>query len=53
MITLNEQQLKELEQFINKIPTEFGLPLLQFFGKLAQEQNQQQVQEPQTEVNED
>jgi hypothetical protein len=53
MITLNETQVKELEQFINTIPTAYGLPLLQFLGKLAQEQNPQQVQNPQTEVKED
>jgi hypothetical protein len=47
MLTLNEQQIKELEAFINTIPTAYGLPLLQFLGKLAQEQN------PQTEVKED
>jgi hypothetical protein len=51
MITLNEQQVKELEAFINQIPTAYGLPLLQFLGKLAQEQNPQK--ELQTEVNED
>jgi hypothetical protein len=45
MITLNEQQVKELEAFINTIPTAYGLPLLQFLGKIAQEQ--------QTEVKED
>lgn len=39
MLQLNEQQVKELEQFINTIPTAYGLPLLQFLGKLAQEQN--------------
>jgi len=39
MLTLNEQQIKELEAFINQIPTQYGLPLLQFLGKLAQEQN--------------
>ena len=50
MITLNETQVKELEQFINTIPTAYGLPLLQFLGKLAQEQNPQPVQ---TEENED
>ena len=53
MITLNEQQVKELEQFINTIPTAYGLPLLQFLGKLAQEQNPQKVENSQTEVNED
>jgi hypothetical protein len=47
MITINQDQIKELEAFINTIPTAYGLPLLQFLGKLAQEQN------PQTEVKED
>ena len=47
MITINETQLKELESFINQIPTAYGLPLLQFLGKLNAEQN------PQTEVKED
>jgi len=39
MITLSEQNLQDLKAFINKIPTEIGLPLLEFFGKLQQEQN--------------
>jgi hypothetical protein len=47
MITINETQIKELEAFINTIPTAYGLPLLQFLGKLAQEQN------PPQEVKED
>lgn len=38
MITLSEQNLQDLKAFINKIPTEIGLPLLEFFGKLQQEQ---------------
>jgi len=38
MLQLNEQNLAELRAFINKIPTEFGLPLLTFFGRLEQEQ---------------
>jgi hypothetical protein len=41
MITINQEQIKELEAFINTIPTAYGLPLLQFLGKLAQEQNPQ------------
>jgi hypothetical protein len=49
MITLNETQLKELEAYINQIPTAYGLPLLQFLGKIAQDQNPPQVQELQTE----
>ena len=38
MLQLNEQQLNDLKAFINKIPTEFGLPLFTFFGQLEQEQ---------------
>lgn len=45
MITLNEQQLKDLEAFINQMPTMYGLPLLQYLGKINAEQNPQ----PQTE----
>ena len=41
MITINNDQLKELEAFINQIPTAYGLPLLQFLGKLNAEQNPQ------------
>lgn len=47
MLQLTESQVKELEAFIQTIPTAYGLPLLQFLGKIAQEQN------PQTEVKED
>jgi hypothetical protein len=49
MITLNEQHLKDLEAYINKIPTEFGLPLIQFLGKLNAEQNPQPAPEVPTE----
>lgn len=47
MLQLTESQVKELEAFIQTIPTAYGLPLLQFLGKIAQEQNAQ------TEVKED
>jgi hypothetical protein len=40
MITLNETQVKELEAFIQEMPTKFGLPLLNFLNKIAQEQNE-------------
>lgn len=47
MINLSEQNLKELETFINEIPTKYGMPLLNFFGKLAQEQKPvEEVKEP-------
>jgi len=41
MITLSTEQLKELEAFINQMPTMYGLPLLQYLGKINAEQNPQ------------
>lgn len=38
MITLTEEKVKELELFFQEMPTKYGMPLLQFFGKLAEEQ---------------
>lgn len=43
-ITLNEDQVKQLDAFIQELPTKYGLPLTQFLSKLAQEQNPQEVQ---------
>ena len=42
-ITLNEDQVKQLDAFIQELPTKYGLPLTQFLSKLAQEQNPQEV----------
>ena len=39
MITLDEKQVRELEAFIQEMPTKFGLPLLNFLNKIAQDQN--------------
>lgn len=39
MINLNEQQIKELEAYLLEIPAKFANPILQFLGKIAQEQN--------------
>jgi len=44
-ITLNEEQLKQLDAFIQDLPTRYGLPLTQFLSKLAQEQNPEEVKE--------
>lgn len=44
MITLSETQVKELEAFIQEMPTKFGLPLLNFLNNIAQEQNPDSVQ---------
>lgn len=44
MITLNETQVKELEAFIQEMPTKFGLPMLNFLNKIAQDQKSDSVQ---------
>jgi hypothetical protein len=41
MLTLNEQHMADLKAFINKIPTEFGLPLLTFSASLSKSKSQQ------------
>jgi len=35
---LNEEQIKELDSFIAEMPLKYGLPLLQFFNKIHDEQ---------------
>jgi hypothetical protein len=42
-ITLNEEQVKQLDAFIQDMPTRYGLPLTQFLSKLAQEQNPEEA----------
>jgi hypothetical protein len=39
MIQLTEENVKELTDYANQIPTMYGLPILQYLQKLAQEQN--------------
>jgi hypothetical protein len=39
MITINNDQIKELEAYLLEIPAKFANPILQFLGKIAQEQN--------------
>jgi hypothetical protein len=42
-ITLNEEQVKQLDAYFQELPTKYGLPLIQFLSKLAQEQNPEEV----------
>lgn len=37
-MTLSNEQLAELRQFINTIPTQYGMPLLNFFVQIEQQQ---------------
>lgn len=39
-IILEEQHVKDLENFANELPTKYGAPLLNFLNKLAHEQGQ-------------
>jgi hypothetical protein len=47
MITINQDQIKELEAYLMEIPAKFANPILGYLGKIAQEQN------PSQEVKED
>ena len=50
-ITLTEAEIKQLDAFFQDMPTKYGLPLIQFFGKLNEAQNRQEteVKEPEVE----
>ena len=37
-MTLNEEQIKTLDNFIAEMPVKYGLPLLDFFNKIHEEQ---------------
>ncbi len=39
MIQLSETNIKELEAYLLEIPAKFANPILQFLGKISQEQN--------------
>ena len=41
MLNLNQEQLQQLEQFLIDVPFKYANPVLQFLGKLVQEQNPQ------------
>lgn len=49
-ITLNEEQIKQLDAFFQEMPTKYGLPLIKFFGELNEAQNGQQTDAKQEEV---
>jgi hypothetical protein len=45
MITLSEEKLKELNAFIQEMPTKFGLPLIQFINQIIEEQKNEITEE--------
>ncbi len=49
-ITLTEADVKQLDAFFQEMPTKYGLPLIQFFSKLNEAQNGQEMALKQEEV---
>lgn len=46
MITLNEQQVTELNNFIqDQLPTKYGIVLLKWFKEIQEEQNPKKEEE--------
>jgi hypothetical protein len=44
-ITLNDTEIKDIENFCLEMPTKYGLPIIQYLQKLATEQNPVTVEE--------
>ena len=42
MLILSEEKLKELNLFIQEMPTKYGMQLIQFFNKILEEQKLQE-----------
>lgn len=50
-VTFNEEQIKQLENWANELPTKYGVTFLQFLSKAVNEQNStDQVQESTNQV---
>ena len=49
-LELNEESLKQLEAFLSDMPFKYANPLFQFFGKLNEAQNGQEMAPKQEEV---
>lgn len=49
-LTLNEEQIKQLDGYFQELPTKYGLPLIKFFSELNQAQNGQQTEVKEEEV---
>lgn len=51
MITLNEQEVQNLVNFVNDMPTKYGLPLINFINsKLPQNDQPQPTNDDETEL---
>ncbi len=45
MLTLNQQEVKEIQDYLNEIPTKYGLPLINYLNMKLQQSGEQVPQE--------
>lgn len=45
MLTLNEKDIKQLNEFLQELPLKFGLPLLNFINAKLAEQNKEKQED--------
>jgi hypothetical protein len=43
MLTFNEQEVKDLDKFIQEMPTKYGMPLLNFINSKITEQVKKEI----------
>lgn len=51
-MNLTEQEVKDLMNFLNDLPTKYGMPLVGFFNTKLQEIEQGEVEQPEPEATE-
>ncbi len=51
MITLNEEQLNELNKNLLEMPTKYGYPLILWFKQIKEEQNEEKKQTKDSSIN--
>jgi hypothetical protein len=45
MLALNQQEVKEIQDYVNELPTKYGVPLLNYLNMKIQQQTSGQAQE--------
>ena len=48
MLTLSQQEIKEIENYINEIPTKYGLPLINYLNTKIKQKGEDIAQEVNT-----
>ena len=44
-LTLNEEQITNLQNWANELPTKYGYSFIQYIGKLIEEQKVEEIKE--------